>query len=315
MSKRIEYLDVAKGLGILFIVLGHSKLPDILLSWIYSFHVPLFFIISGYLYKPRPIFEIVKKGFKQLVKPMFLTNLVCVLGLMVVFSHSGTWLGPKLGNWILNSFLMINKEEFAGMWFLCALFWAKIWLKLLLRFCGKFLISSSILLFLMTMQLWLNIGEVPWFFLHGMACSLFLTIGYILKNTNFIDYKSHYEVSLLCLFIVFYAYKLPMDVNLFNYPNGLFSVISSTCISLAFLFLLKIFCGIKHVTGIKNLIMWIGENTLIILCFHVMLHYWQIQKYVTFLHPYWVGIFEFVVILLCVIVVNKNKVVYKIYHA
>ena len=47
-SKRLNYLDYAKGIGILLVVLGHIYNNNTKL-WIYSFHMPLFFIISGYL--------------------------------------------------------------------------------------------------------------------------------------------------------------------------------------------------------------------------------------------------------------------------
>lgn len=48
-NKRLDYLDVAKGIGILLVILGHCQLGRIgrAHSLIYSFHMPLFFFISG----------------------------------------------------------------------------------------------------------------------------------------------------------------------------------------------------------------------------------------------------------------------------
>ena len=46
--KRSKLIDTLKGLGILFVILGHIHLtPTALKIWIYSFHMPLFFICSG----------------------------------------------------------------------------------------------------------------------------------------------------------------------------------------------------------------------------------------------------------------------------
>lgn len=46
-KNRMTYLDMAKGIGILFMIVGHT----ISLGWqkdlIYSFHMPLFFVCSG----------------------------------------------------------------------------------------------------------------------------------------------------------------------------------------------------------------------------------------------------------------------------
>ena len=66
-------IDRVKGVGAIFVILGHSftiaireeyKLADILFNTIYSFHMPLFFLISGYLYSVpsnQSIFSFLKK--------------------------------------------------------------------------------------------------------------------------------------------------------------------------------------------------------------------------------------------------------------
>jgi acyltransferase len=51
-SHRYGFIDNAKAIGIILIVLGHSRgLPEGLTRLIFSFHVPLFFFISGFLVK------------------------------------------------------------------------------------------------------------------------------------------------------------------------------------------------------------------------------------------------------------------------
>lgn len=47
ISKRIEWIDVAKGICIVLMVVGHTRLPSIISNWIWSFHMPFFFFISG----------------------------------------------------------------------------------------------------------------------------------------------------------------------------------------------------------------------------------------------------------------------------
>lgn len=50
-GKRIEWLDVAKGLEIICVVYGYTIFKDELWRiWIYSFHMPLFFFLSGITY-------------------------------------------------------------------------------------------------------------------------------------------------------------------------------------------------------------------------------------------------------------------------
>jgi fucose 4-O-acetylase-like acetyltransferase len=77
MSKRIEYLDIAKGIGILLVVLGHNDFEVISLfaqRLIYSFHMPLFFFLSGYFINTAvPFFDFFKKRFNGLIKPYLFT--------------------------------------------------------------------------------------------------------------------------------------------------------------------------------------------------------------------------------------------------
>lgn len=46
-------LSIAKGIGIILMVIGHSGCPLYLHRFIYLFHMPLFFFVSGYLFKDR----------------------------------------------------------------------------------------------------------------------------------------------------------------------------------------------------------------------------------------------------------------------
>jgi len=77
MSKRIEYIDIAKGIGILLVVLGHNDFEVISLfvqRLIYSFHMPLFFFLSGYFLNTAvPFFDFFKKRFNALLKPFLFT--------------------------------------------------------------------------------------------------------------------------------------------------------------------------------------------------------------------------------------------------
>ena len=51
VTKRIEWVDITKGIAIFLMVCGHTSIPQSVSNWIWSFHMPLFFLISGYLFK------------------------------------------------------------------------------------------------------------------------------------------------------------------------------------------------------------------------------------------------------------------------
>lgn len=77
MSKRIEFIDIARGIGILVVVLAHNDfgyISDYGYRIIYAFHMPLFFFLSGYFVNTSVGFiEFTKKRFHSLLKPFLFT--------------------------------------------------------------------------------------------------------------------------------------------------------------------------------------------------------------------------------------------------
>ena len=51
MKNRIGYIDCYRFLGIMFMIMGHIGFGSAFDKWIHAFHMPMFFIISGYFYK------------------------------------------------------------------------------------------------------------------------------------------------------------------------------------------------------------------------------------------------------------------------
>jgi len=68
MISRNETLDNIRGVAILLMILTHGLIAahlgnfysNIIIKIVYSFHMPVFFIISGYLYKQRKLSEVCK---------------------------------------------------------------------------------------------------------------------------------------------------------------------------------------------------------------------------------------------------------------
>ena len=83
MQQRDAVLDILKGFGIIFVLVGHS-LGGIVHNFIYSFHIPLFFLVSGYLYKQRPFKEQVKKDWSRLMIPFFFVEICITIGALLL---------------------------------------------------------------------------------------------------------------------------------------------------------------------------------------------------------------------------------------
>ena len=135
-SGRVSWIDAVKGLGIALIVLGHIasvETPSTLYLYIYAFHVPLFFFVSGLTLKPeRETFGamLMGKG-RSLLVPYFFYALLGyafylvgygmaqALGLRIEQFNYGPW-HPLIGVFIgtLGDGNLVNTP----VWFLIALF-------------------------------------------------------------------------------------------------------------------------------------------------------------------------------------------------
>lgn len=75
---RLEWLDAAKGLGIVLVVIGHVWTKGAVRDAIYAFHMPFFFIVAGYVAKPAPLSDFAGRQWRSLGVPYiaFLTSLM-----------------------------------------------------------------------------------------------------------------------------------------------------------------------------------------------------------------------------------------------
>lgn len=71
--QRIEYIDILKGIAMLSVIVGHYFNNGIIGTLIWSFHMPLFVIISGYFFQQKNIKDIFKQNAKSYLCPYLLT--------------------------------------------------------------------------------------------------------------------------------------------------------------------------------------------------------------------------------------------------
>ncbi len=83
-KKRIYWLDNVKFMAMILVIAGHHEIggeAGLLKSLIFTFHMPLFFMISGFFFKDNKLFVNVKKALKSYLPPyliiLALTLLFC----------------------------------------------------------------------------------------------------------------------------------------------------------------------------------------------------------------------------------------------
>lgn len=131
---RIGYIDAARGLALLCVVLGHLCPGGALVQYISSFHVPTFFILSGLLmaehdgWKRQSLKAFAARKAKRLLYPYATFS---ALNLLLVFVRRGQ-------KALLRQFVAtILGEGIDALWFLSALFLAEIAFKIVMTCRNK----------------------------------------------------------------------------------------------------------------------------------------------------------------------------------
>lgn len=169
-QKRIAYLDVAKGIGILLVVLGHNyvkaSVPG-MEQFIFSFHMPFFFLVSGMLFKPNyPLLVLFKRRFKTLLRPYLVT---IILLYSVYFFYTDIKLMTLLRRLIRSLYASGNYIEWAQLWFLPHLFILNMFAGVLfILFYGQIKWLWLRLIFLAGM-LWVGVSFLPIYYMQEVT--------------------------------------------------------------------------------------------------------------------------------------------------
>ena len=162
-EKRIAYLDMVKGVGIILVVAGHSEyLAHNVFTVITSFHMPLFFIVSGMLIchtgeEKRSFGQILSRKWKSLMLPYGIFSVIYLL----IYGGYFHCLSGKLSVEQIREIVIqaVSLDGISVLWFLSALFFAQLIFLALRQKTGKICtIVLSALLALSACYL------KPWFF-------------------------------------------------------------------------------------------------------------------------------------------------------
>ena len=150
---RDQTLDILKGIGIILMVVAHSGAPDWLHDYIYTFHMPLFFIASGWFFSERNLGDCRGFAFRKMKAVYWPYLKWCIIFLLLhnVFYSVGILNGFYGANGVVNNlynikemashavdftFRMTGYEGLLGTyWFLRSLLWGSF----LLCFCSALL--------------------------------------------------------------------------------------------------------------------------------------------------------------------------------
>ena len=194
-SKRINWIDWAKTLGIFLVVVGHIYFPSDLLYYkklIYGFHMPFFFLVSAYLDKQEGNFF--KKNFQRIIIPYLSLNALVFCTTDLPYFFLGYWDGISLFKSIFRTLFGLTFTISWPTWFLITLFVSKMITHYLLKLPVVIACILSVVISISGYQLYALVGDqfpifvrVPFFFCQGMMATPMIVLGYYLKKYDLIN--------------------------------------------------------------------------------------------------------------------------------
>ena len=274
---RIVTLDIMKGIGILLMIAGHCNLlPDSILKWIFTFHMPLFFLISGFLFKPNPDFKRYReKSTRRLLYPYLFTSIVLILislfsaiknSDMMLFTHqcmSVLFPTSIYPDWMLDYF------GWAGtvfIWFLFALFWCRLFMNRLIQLGAP--LWAIIIIGAAASFADRYLINLPFAFLQGISAMTFYAIGYWGASHKIKWY--HISICLACWVFSFLFSNLDMRCCLYDiYPLDVLGACGGT---LFISFIATLFSRQRNIISktLTVVLSWVGRLSLAILCIHAI---------------------------------------------
>ncbi|MDA9773407.1 acyltransferase family protein [Saprospiraceae bacterium] len=271
MNVRLDWVDQARGLAIFMVVWGHN-FPSVE-PYIYSFHVPLFFVIAG-MFHPKKITKstVIKRAKSILIPYFFWASALFVFWFVVgrKFGESSEIsLDPKQN--FIGIFYSQGGQEFMDwgipLWFLPCIF------LVFLLFSALQLIKNKVLFYLSTLLvvacgfMWFPITGIhlPWSIDVAMVAISFYVVGNIFRN-QIVEIKKQHQYIALVLFLIlhvaafyFNTEKIDMYRSIYGQPwlfyiSGLFG-------ALFYMLLLKTIPILKFLS-------YLGKHTIVILATH-----------------------------------------------
>ncbi len=271
---RINTFDVAKGIGIILMVFGHTYRGYDLKNFIYVFHIPLFFIISGVFFNEKKydsFKNFIVAKFNSLIIPYIVFYSLSFLYWLFVERYLRPGYNIDVFIPLQGLFLGTDIDKYmapnGALWFLTCLFSAEILMYFIVKSIYNRTITILILFVSAFIGFLLSLIEfrlMPLSLASSFFALFFLGLGFIYKGfikkiltSSVIILISIVIISLLIVFIISKLNGL-VDMDYMKYQNPLLFIIGALIGTAGII-------SFSHLVKNNKLIIFLGKNSLIIL--------------------------------------------------
>lgn len=299
MEKRVNSIgmfDFSRGFLMFAVVMAHSFTqyfkywePQYMTIWwlpallamkpvIYGV-IPMFFIMSGYGFRKKPMGRCIKERARYLLKPYVMVGLlVTVLAIVkCVINNSSKmaalWeygvpflLGLCPGGLQIGSYYV---GSIGPLWFLVVLFLGWIILNLVFQLKSEGSRALCLLIGMLVCTRLPFLSFIPYCVIQSVCCAFYMYIGYVIKKHNLLNEKLSKQ-NLIILLVIACA-VLPfgnIEVSQNVWALGSLDFVAGAVVGFLFL---KLFCACNRFHGkIANAFRTAGKYSLYILCIHTI---------------------------------------------
>lgn len=282
----IDYkVTISKAIGIILMVACHGGIPNHLFHFIYMFHMPLFFFMSGYCLKEKyilsspPFTEYIKKKIKGLYIPYVKWSLLFLLAHNIFYklnvyndiygaTHYYTW--EEIVKKAIHIIIGLHGTEqlLGGYWFLPQLFYASIIGFFIIKYTQNLYWGCLSTLLIAIITSVFNFHIPFW----GIGSLSFLSTSFFIAGFVYKKLFDNWDKTFLTILfaIVVAVGSIYCYTNMLQYTaNKIIPYfICAVCGTIMVLNISKYiaFCESR----IKRLLVYIGNNTLTILTWHFL---------------------------------------------
>ena len=267
-------VDVMKGLGILAVIAGH--LVETGRGFIFSWHMPLFFILAGYFYREREPLAEARKYAARLLLPYALTCAALVAMAAAVSAIKGhdyvtdsllaaAYASGSMGH---TSHYMAWVPSVGVIWFLWALFWCKVLYNTLFRLMRHWCMPVCVALSVLAVALDRFVVNLPLAILPGVSATVFYAAGHWLRSHGgFAGLRP--AVAAVCLVAWVVALR-ETDMSMVRCHYGCYPLnVVGACGGVYAIYLLSLLL-VRHVAGAGRALAWVGRCSLAVMCLHLI---------------------------------------------
>ncbi len=283
-QNRDTSMDVLRGICILFMIMGHIGFGSVFSKYIHAFHVPIFFVISGYFYKEGKLAQRIKIRFRSLIVPYIVFG---IFHLIVYWAIEGiTFKEVVFGSDSMLFHLLVMNSlplPIAGaLWFLVALFFCD----LLFLLIDSVIKSEALRHAIFTLLTFLGMFWTKLFFFRPPECidivlanMLVYDFGWYIRqhkrNNTVCRLLNFRPIEILALFMISAALimvSLTINVKQGQFGNGIMYIINVMLSFITYLNLSKWLLKINLAGGkINGFLCYVGRNSMIYLCFNQLM--------------------------------------------